>query len=168
MTLVPVPNRAERRAALHRRPRTNRNAVSLERATAWAHLIESVRPYEPGEMVREYVLIRAAFERLRTGVGDINDFDLVSMSLNMGLVRAEEISPDLVAIMAAGQQAFVRMKARFLRGLALGFDAQGLLDVPHALDTYEVIVDDSSPMQMALAIKETYRRIRRRQILEVL
>lgn len=155
-----MTNREQRRAALHKRKRTDRNALSLSRATAWAHLIESVRPYDPGEMVREYVQIRAAFERLRNGAGDIRDFDLVSMSLKMGAIRAETIDPYLVDIMTAGQGAFARMKARYLRGLALGFDAQGLLDVPQALDAYEAIVDASSPMQMAQAIKETYRRIK--------
>ncbi len=160
-------NRAERRAARHKRPQTNRNAKTEQRMTAWARLIEQVRPYDPGEMVAEFVLIRAAFERLRTGVGAEHDFDLVSMTMNMGLVRAEAIDPELVAIMAAGQDAFVRMKDRYLRGLAFGFDAQGLQDAPVAIDAYEVMVDASSPKQMIESIRETYRRIRRGQILEV-
>lgn len=160
-------SRTERRAARHKRPKTNRNAITPERATAWAQLIESVRPYDPGEMVKEFVNIRAALERLRTGVGTEPDFDLVSMSMNMGLVRAEAIDPELVAIMTAGQDAFVRMKDRYLRGLAFGFDAQGLQDVPVAIDAYEAMVDASSPRQMIDSIRETYRRIRGGHILEV-
>jgi len=160
-----LQNRAQRRAALHKRPKTDRNALPLERTTAWAKLIENVRPYDPGEMVKEFVLIRAAFERLRTGAGTEPDFDLVSMSMNMGLVRAEAIDPELVAIMIAGQDAFVRMKARYLRGLPFGFDAQGLQDVPVAIDAYEAVVDASSPAQMMQSIRETYRRIRGGNIL---
>ena len=160
-------SRALRRAARYKKPRTDRNAVSPERATAWANLIESVRSYDPGEMTKEFVLIRAAFERLRTGAGDTGDFDLVSISMNMGLIRAEEISPDLVATMAAAQQAFVRMKDRYLRGLAFGFDAQGLHDVPPAIDAYEAIVDASSPQQMLMSVDETYRRILDGNVLEV-
>ncbi len=159
-------NRADRRAARHKRPKTDRNAKTPQRMTVWARLIEQVRPYDKGEMVAEFVLVRAAFERLRTGAGTEHDFDLVSMAMNMGLVRAEAIDPELVAIMVAGQDAFVRMKARYLRGLAFGFDAQGLQDVPEAIDTYEVMVDASSPQQMMDSIRETYRRIRRGQILE--
>ncbi len=160
-------SRALRRAARYKKPRTDRNALPPERTTAWARLIESVRPYDPGEMVKEFVLIRAAFERLRTGAGTESDFDLVSMSMNMGLVRAESIDPEVVAIMIAGQQAFARMKDRRLRGLAFGFDAQGLQDVSVAIDAYEAVVDASSPQQMIDSIRETYTRIRRGQILEV-
>jgi hypothetical protein len=126
-------NRAQRRAAQHARPKTDRNELTPARATAWARTIEQVRPYEPGEMVPEFVLIRAAFERLRTGHGTEPDFDLASMALNMALVRAEAIDPALVLIIVQGQQAFARMKARWLRGLPFGFDAQGLQDVPRPL-----------------------------------
>lgn len=157
-------NRSERRSAVHQRVKTDRNLRA--RPNAWANLIESVRPYDPGEMVKEFVLIRAAFERLRTGAGDTGDFDLVSISLNMGLVRSEEISSDLVTVMKAGQEAFVRMKGRYLRGLPLGFDAQGLQDVPPAIDAYEAIVDASSPQQMLMSANETYRRIRGGHVLE--
>jgi hypothetical protein len=158
-------NRAQRRAAQHARPKTDRNELTPARATAWARTIEQVRPYEPGEMVKEFVLIRAAFERLRTGHGTEPDFDLASMALNMALVRAEAIDPALVLIIVQGQQAFARMKARWLRGLPFGFDAQGLQDVPTAIDAFEAIVNASSPAQMAHSIRETYRRIRAQQIL---
>jgi hypothetical protein len=49
----------------------------------------------------------------------------------------------------------------------LGFDAQGLQDVPEALEAYEAILDASSPLQMTLAIKEAYRRITHGELLEV-
>lgn len=158
-------NRAQRRAAQHARPKTDRNELTPARATAWAHTIERVRPYDPDDMVPEFVRIRSAFERLRTGHGTEPDFDLASMALNMALVRAEAIDPALVLIIVQGQQAFARMKARWLRGLPFGFDAQGLQDVPAALDAFEAITTASSPAQMAHSIRETYRRIRAQQIL---
>jgi hypothetical protein len=49
----------------------------------------------------------------------------------------------------------------------MGFDAQGLQDVPNALEAYIAIVDASSPMQLKLAIKEAYRRIMGGELLEV-
>ena len=49
----------------------------------------------------------------------------------------------------------------------VGFEAQGLQDVPHALEAYIAIVDASSPMQLKLAIKEAYRRITNGELLEV-
>jgi hypothetical protein len=130
-------------------------------------LLDHSRPYETDEMLPEHVLTRAAFERLRTGCGDEADFDRVSMMLNIGLVRAEDIDALLVETIVRGQMAFVRCKDRFLRGMSFGFDAQGLQDVPDALDVYEAIVDASSPQQLKLAIREAYRRITHGELLEV-
>ena len=134
---------------------------------AGMRLLHNARPYESGEMVEEHVLTRAAFERLRTGAGTLDDFDRVSMMFNIGLIRAESIDPLLVQTMIRGQMAFVRMKDRYLRGLALGFDAEGLVDVPEAIDVYEVMVDSSSPAQMIDCIKGAYARIRNGETLEI-
>ena len=158
-------NRAQRRASQHKRG-TIRNLYHID-PVAGLRLLDHSRPYEPGEMVSEHVLTRAAFERLRTGCGDEADFDRVSMMLNIGLVRAEAIDALLVETITRGQMAFVRCKDRYLRGLAFGFDAQGLQDVPDALDAYEAIVDASSPQQLKLAIREAYRRIMGGELLEV-
>jgi len=161
-------NRAQRRADKYRKPRVDRNARTLEQRTAWAKLIEDVRPYDAGEMTENFVQIRCAFERLRTGVGSLTDFDLVGKHLNMGMLRAEEISPVLKEIMVLGQQAFVRMQARVRRGLTLGFDADGLRDVPEAIDAFEAITEASSPRQMTIAINKMFERIRAGHVLGVL
>ena len=158
-------NRAQRRAAQHKRG-TIRNMYHID-PVAGLRLLDHARPYEPGEMIAEHNLTRAAFERLRTGCGDEADFDRVSMVFNIALMRAEDIDPLLVETMTRGQMAFVRMKDRYLRGLPFGFDAQGLQDVPDALDAYQVMVDASSPLQMRLAINEAYRRIMDGDLLEV-
>ena len=134
---------------------------------AGIRLLHNARPYESGEMVEEHVLTRAAFERLRTGAGTLIDFDRVSMMFNIGLIRAESIDPLLVQTMQRGQMAFVRMKDRYLRGLPLGFDAQGLQDAPEAIDVYETMVDASSPQQMIDCIRGAYARIRKGEILEL-
>jgi hypothetical protein len=158
-------NRAQRRASQHKRG-TIRNLYHID-PVAGLRLLDHARPYEPGEMIAEHNLTRAAFERLRTGCGDEADFDRVSMVFNIALMRAEDIDPLLVETMTRGQMAFVRMKDRYLRGLPFGFDAQGLQDVPDALQAYEAIVDASSPLQMRLAINEAYRRIMGGDLLEV-
>jgi hypothetical protein len=158
-------NRAQRRASQHKRG-TIRNLYHID-PVAGLRLLDHARPYEPGEMIAEHYLTRAAFERLRTGCGGEADFDRVSMVFTIALMRAEDIDPLLVETMTRGQMAFVRMKDRYLRGLPFGFDAQGLQDVPDALDAYQVMVDASSPLQMRLAINEAYRRIMDGDLLEV-
>jgi len=157
-------NRAQRRAAQHKRG--TRQMYHID-PMAGLRLLDHARPYEPGEMLAEHVLTRAAFERLRTGVGDEADFDRVSMLLNIALVRAEDIDALLVETIVRGQMAFVRCKDRYLRGLAMGFDAQGLQDMPAALDALEAITDASSPLQLKRAISEAYRRITGGELLEV-
>jgi hypothetical protein len=117
-------------------------------------------------MLDEHVVTQDAYVRLRDGGGTEDDFDRVSMIINVGLVRAEEIDPFLVETMKSAQRAMNRMKARYQRGLRFGCDAQGLQDVPYALETYQTIMDSSSPMQMKLAIQEAYTRLTNGHILE--
>jgi len=116
-------------------------------------LLDIARPYEPGEMVEEHVATKAAYIRLRDGDGTEDDFDRVSMILNVGLLRSEQIDPLLVETMQ--------------RGLRFGCDAQGLQDIPEAIDAYETVMDASSPLQMKLAIQGAYARISGGQLLEI-
>lgn len=161
-TGIPL-NREQRRAARRAHPVAHRRVDDL----AGLRLLDHSRPYAPDEMIHEHILTRAAFERLRTGCGDESDFDRVSMILNIGLIRAEEIDLQLVQAIQSGQSAFVRMKDRYLRGLGFGFDADGLRDVPEALDVYESVMDSSSPQQMKLAIRAAYARISKGFLLEI-
>jgi len=161
-------NRAQRRADKYRKPRVDRNARTLEQGAAWKKLVDDVRPYDAGEMTENFVQTRCAFERLRTGVGSVADIDLVGIQIHIGMLRAEEISSKLVEIMERGQQAFVRMQARVRRGLTLGLDADGLRDVPEAIDAFEAITEASSPRQMTIAINKLSERIRAGHVLGVL
>lgn len=161
-------NRAIRRAAKFKRGLQTQIHRHVD-PTAGLRVLHNARPYEEGEMAEEHIKTRAAFERLRDGQGDEEDFDRVSMMLNIGLVRAEDIGNGelLVQTMQKAQDAMVRVKARYLRGLRFGFDADGLASVPAALDAYETIMDASSPKQMKLAIQEAYGRISNGDVLEV-
>ena len=159
-------NRAIRRAARFKRGLQATMHRHVD-PTAGLRVLHNARPYEQGEMVDEHVKTRAAFERLRDGQGGEEDFDRVSMMLNIGQVRAEDIGNGelLVQTMQKAQEAMVRMKGRYLRGLRFGFDAEGLASVPAALDAYETIMDASSPLQMKQAICEAYTRITNGDIL---
>lgn len=131
-------------------------------------LLEQARPFDGEDDVQHLIDDhQAAYKRLATGKGTEEDFDNVSMKLNVALVRAEDIDPLLVATMKLGQGAMVRMKARVARGLSFGFDADGLRDVPYALEAYEAILAKSSPLQMKLAIQEAWSRITGGDVLEV-
>lgn len=133
--------------------------------TAAFRLLGMAKPYEPGCLVKEHIECRVSFERLRDGGASEQDFDLVAHILNAALIRAEQIDELLVETIKLGQDAMVRMKARYLRGLRFGFDAAGLRDVPAALDAWEAMADASSPLQLQHAIKEAYRRMTGGQVL---
>lgn len=160
-------NRAQRRAAQHKR--TTLRTIHRADPTAALRLLHNARPYEAGEMVEEHLKTRASYERLRDGQGDEEDFDRLGMMLNIGLVRSEDITHGelLVHTMQKAQEAMARMKARYLRGLRFGFDAEGLASVPEALDAYETIMDASSPLQMKQAIQEAYYRISNGDVLHI-
>ena len=154
-------NRQARRAALYRKPAAaTQTGLTLEQITRWAELIESVRPFEPGEKTDKFVEVRSGFERLRTGVGDTDDFELVSKSLYLAMLRAEQINASLATHLLPAMAAFACAKAGYQSTLTIGFDDQGIQDIAEAIDAYEVIVQASSPMQMRLAIKEMCARIR--------
>jgi len=133
--------------------------------TAAFKLLGMAKPHEPGKLVREHIECRVSFERLRDGGADENDFDLVAHVLNSALVRAEQIDELLVETIKLGQDAMVRMKDRYLRGLRFGFDAAGLRDVPAALDAWEAMADASSPLQLKHSIQEAYKRMTGGQVL---
>jgi hypothetical protein len=131
-------------------------------------LLNIARQYEPGEMLQEYVITKSAYIRLRDGYGNEPDFDRVSMILNVGLLRAEQIDQSLCETMMRGLQAMERMRDRYMRGLTFGCDAQGLQDIPEALDAYEVVMDASSPLQMMQAIQGAYKRITNGEVMEII
>jgi hypothetical protein len=162
--ITPGMNRQQRRAAA----RAKRSGI-LHRTpidpTASLRALNNARPYDEGEMTFEHLYTRACFERLRDGQGTEEDFDRLSMILNVALIRSETIDPQLVATAQAAQEAMCRMKDRYLRGHRFGFDANGLRDTVAALDDFEVIMDASSPKQMKTAIVEAYRRITNGQVL---
>jgi hypothetical protein len=167
--ITPGMNRQQRRAAARQKHRfapacdAKRDIVP----DAGLRLLNSARPYEPGEMAAEHVITTECFVRLRDGSGTEDDFDRISMILNVGLIRAETIDPSLVHTMQAGQEAMCRMKDRYLRGMRFGFDAQGLRDTMAALDDYQTIMDASTPLQMMAAIKEAFSRMMNGKVLNM-
>ena len=121
-------------------------------------LLDQARPFDEGETDDINQDHRDAYERLRTGKGTEVDYNNIVMKFTIFGVRAEEISPVLTSTMKLGLSAMHRMHERYVRGLTLAFDADGLRDVPFALGACEDILAASSPLQMKLAIKEGWRR----------
>lgn len=126
-------------------------ALTLAQAVAPLVLLENARPFEDGEKAHEYLVLRAALERLVDGSADTGDFDHVAMHINIVKIRALEIDEGLADLIEQAQDAMGRAKERWLKTNRFGFDGAGLVAVREAMDAAEAIVDASSPLQMAAA-----------------
>lgn len=109
--------------------------------------------------------VYAAFEALRDGRGDDDDFHQLAGALNVSLIRAEAIAPELVDLVKAGQEAAMSCLRRHEAGKRYGFDAAGLRDIPPALEVYDAVLAESTPLQMTQALQEAARRMRQGETL---
>lgn len=127
-------NRAQRRAAekaAKRKPpaATKRFASQKE---AYAHLLKPIvllndcRPFREGEVDLDIVKVRFAYDRLKDGTADEDDFLLVGLAINMAKVRAMEISEFLANEIEKAQDAMNRCRERYLKHGRFGFDGIGI------------------------------------------
>jgi hypothetical protein len=121
------------------------------------------RPHDPQDALDRHLKTRAAFERLKAGEAESDDFDRLAMSLNVAKVRAMEIDPALADEIESAQIAMTEVRERFERIGKWGFSAPQLAAVTHALQAYEAIHDASSPMQMERA-RQVVERVILKQV----
>ena len=114
-------------------------------------LLVNASPHQAGEKTVEHLKTQAAFERLKDGAADQDDFVVVAMVINMAKVRAMEIDETLADMLERGQDAMTRCAERFARTGRHGFDGPGLTLVAECLGAAQEIIDASSPLQMMAA-----------------
>lgn len=152
-------NRAQRRASQFKRGlRTDRNAMA-EPSSVLTPLIWSTvfTTEEVGTLSSE---VRLAWHHLTHGSGTQQHFQMLAMAMNTCLVRCEAIGNGEAAeeVARRAQAALVAMQARHRRTGRFGPDAQALQDVPYALDLYDELLRNSTPLQMHDATKEALAR----------
>jgi hypothetical protein len=114
---------------------------------------------------RIMVEIRMAYEKLKMGTGDHEQFDRLAAALNVGMIRAEQIDPRAVPTMKSGVAAMMRCDGRYSERGAYGFSRTDEACMNDAIDLYEGIVRLSTPKQMINALTIAMRRMRQVQIL---
>jgi hypothetical protein len=144
-TTAPM-NRAQRRglAKASKRPAPQRTF----QANKPMELLNNCRPYDEAEIAHDLVRIRFAFESLRDGTADTEDFNRVAVAINLAKLRALEIDEILADVIERGQDAMTRCQVRYRNTGRWGFDGPGLAAVLVALDAHEEILTKSSPKQM--------------------
>ena len=127
---------------------------------AWVRTIAGHQEQPPENANSIMVLIRLAFEKLKSG-GDDHQFDRLAAALNVGLIRAEQIDPLAEQTMGMGLQALLSADRIRMRHGRYGFTGPDLLAMGDALDLYESILRLSTPRQMTDALAIAAERMRR-------
>lgn len=161
-------NRAMRReakkAAKRKKPQAIRRFASAQ--DAYAHLLkpiallEECRPYKEIEVAHDMLKIRAAFERLKDGTADQDDFNRVGVAFNLAKIRALEIDEGLADELEKSQDAMMRCKERYKKHGHFGFDGCGLQACEYAIEAHEAILTESSPKQMQNAMEVARKAIK--------
>lgn len=127
--------------------------------TAWIETLASNSDQCPDHATSVMVLVRTAFEKLKSGAGEPKDFDRLASAINVGLIRAELIDPLVEQTMLCGSEALRRCDAIYQRHGKYGFNGPDLTTMVDAIELYEGILRLSKPIQMQWALEEAARRM---------
>lgn len=157
-------NRAQRRAAQFKRgQRHDRNAM-VEPSFVLAPVLWS-RQFDQEEAAKLGNEVRLAWHHLTHGSGAERHFDTVAAALNTAAVMAAEIDALLLDVIDRAQHAMATMQARYRRLGRFGADAAALATVPEALDAYDEMLRNATPLQMTAALKTSMRMVEQRQVI---
>lgn len=134
-------------------------------ATSWANAIFNSQPTPANEVIRIMVHIRTAYERLKSGTGTDDDFDVVGCAINVGMIRAEAIDTRLVDMFKAAGEALLEAQRLRDRHGRFGFTGPHILNMNAGMDLYEQVLSLSTPNQMHSAVEESCARIRKGEVI---
>lgn len=141
----------------------HRNAAKAKRyyadPTSWISTLAANSDQCPQHATTIVVMVRTAFERLKSGAGNHADFDRVASALNVALVRAEAIDFRAVEVIQGGVDAMLECDRLQQKHRRYGFTGLGLTAATDALNLYEDILRLSKPIQMERAVEEVARRM---------
>lgn len=138
----------------HRMRQRPANCAALENA------IYNNSPTPAAEVTRVMAAVRLSYEKLKLGTGTSEDLLHVQSALNVGMVRAESIDPEVVRMFVAAGEALVECERIRRRSGRYGFTGPHILAMNAAMDLYEQMLTLSTPNQLHAAATEADRRIR--------
>lgn len=134
--------------------------------TTWATAIVARQQMAPAVADDIMAKLYSAFGDLKAGSTDDDLFDRLAATINVGIVRAEQIAPACVEPMLAARDALIRCDDIRGRHGRYGFDGPGLLAMAAGLEVYEEMVRNSTPQQMREAMTASIARMRRQAAAE--
>lgn len=126
--------------------------------------IRDSKPPTAKEVLHVMNRIRIAYQRLREGNGDYDDYLTMELMSNLGIVRGEAIDPRIEAIFRKSGEAVIECAQLHQRHGKFGFTGMGILSLNAAVDAYAEIVANTSLNDMATALNEVTRRLEAGQV----
>jgi hypothetical protein len=139
-----------------KQPRQPRWPANPRAHESTCHKLRTFNTEEAAELSNE---TRIAWFHLTNGSGTTAHFDTVANSLNSALMMCEPISQEAVDVVIRAQLSAVAMQSRYHRTGTFGADADALAYVPDGLDLYDQLLTFSNPLQLVLAVKNSWKRI---------
>lgn len=118
---------------------------------------ESFAGEEPTTKIADKVMddANAAFKKIAEGLaepGDTDCHDMLAHCIGMAQIRIIDIggplAPEVIEDLNESAHALHRTRERWQRTGKWGFDGPALHSIQNAINTYEVILRSSSPLQM--------------------
>lgn len=125
-----------------------------------------VQPFTTPERDELLNPVKAAFERMKTGKAEREDFDTLGAMSNICLIRSEDIDPLCVVATQRCQDALMRCLRRFESTGRWGFDGLGIQDVEIVIDFYAQLIELSTPQQMKEAMLIVLDRTKQGEVLQ--
>ena len=149
---------------------SHRRAAQPKRTSRWQAdasaplmLLQAAAPMPPSTALQLGNQLAIHWERLRTGVGDANDWRYIAVVANICMIRAEAISPELEQLCDEAMQSLIRMAERGnAPGGTWGVDHTSLAAIPPLMELHDELMRTSTPLQMHNASLEAERRTHRK------
>ena len=122
-------------------------------ATAGA-VISGSTTYENDNLDTPLLKNYAAFDALKKGDGNAEQYDYLAAAINVSLIRAQDISPALVEQLQPAQEAMAECARRMQQHGKSGFTGPEIQHVALAIEAHEQILRHSTPIQMWRALRK--------------
>lgn len=117
-----------------------------------------VGPFLQAEVTNLLIPTRIAFEALRTGKANIDDFATLVDTANITLVRSESVDQRCVEACNTAIAALHRIHSRQKTTGRWGLDGPAFLELGVMIDLYDQFIENSSPQQMKEVLIQVHLR----------
>lgn len=126
--------------------------------------VAKITPFTNDEIMQLSIPSRIAFDLIKSGKAEENDFHTLAGAVNVSLVIAEKINNEAIDAVKLGRDALVRCWNRFQKTGLVRFDGPALMDVPIVLDMHEQMLALCTPLQITDAAQEVMKRIDQKNV----